>query len=86
MQELALARKECDESGPNSLRKRVLIRLRNTAGAQIGKTLIERALVALSTHPLPLFVGGDTFFESTYPLGSLLLENMYEQQGIANTR
>ena len=53
-QELALARKECDESDSNSLHKRVLIRLRHTAGALVGKTLIERGLVALSSHSLPL--------------------------------
>jgi hypothetical protein len=80
--ELALARSECDKSNPSSLHKWVLVRLRNTAGAHFGETLIQRGLSALSSHSLPLRVGGTSFFESTFPLATSLVENILEVHGI----
>ncbi|MES2048691.1 MAG: hypothetical protein V4447_09845 [Pseudomonadota bacterium] len=80
--ELALARKECNESDASSLHKQVLVRLRNTAGAHFGTKLIEKGLSALSSQSLPLRVGGTSFFESTFPLATSLIENILESHGI----
>jgi hypothetical protein len=80
--QLALARKECSESDTSSLHKRVLIRLRNTVGAHFGETLIQRGLSALSSRSFPLRIGGTSFFESTFPLATALVENILESHGI----
>ena len=80
--ELSLARRECAESNPSSLHKQVLVRLRNTVGAHFGETLIQRGLSALSSQSLQLRIGGTSFFESTFPLATSLVENILEAHGI----
>jgi hypothetical protein len=80
--QLALARKECSESDASSLHKQVLVKLRNTAGAHFGLTLIERGLSALSSRSLPLRIGGTSFFDSTFPLATALVESILESHGI----
>lgn len=42
--QLVIVRKECDESNNSSLQTQFPVRLRNTAGAHFGKTLIQKGL------------------------------------------
>ncbi len=81
--QLAIARQECDESNTASIQKRVLVRLRNNAGAHFDKKQIQRGLTLLSSKSFPLKIGGGTFFESTFPLAIALVENILEAHGIS---
>ena len=80
--ELALAKKECDVSNAASLKKRILVRLRNKVGSHFDRTLIQKGLSKLSRRSLPLRIGGTSFFESTFPLATSLVDSVLEDIGI----
>jgi|GEM_PF-6179328 len=80
--QLAMARTECAKNDPKSIHNRLLVRLRNTAGAHFGKTLIQQGLSLLKAESFPLRVGGDSFYESTFPLATSLVEKILEVHGV----
>jgi hypothetical protein len=80
--QLILARTECNENDQNSIYKRLLVRLRNTVGAHFGHTPIQRGLSELKTESFPLRVGGGSFYESTFPLATSLVEKILEAHGV----
>ena|SRR5437773_2764061 len=79
---LMFAREQCDESLTTSLAKRFLVRLRNTVGSHFDATLLARGLRELRSETLELRLGGTTFFDSTYPLETRLIEKILEIHGV----
>jgi hypothetical protein len=80
------ARSGCDKSdSSSSIYKRVLEPLRNKIGAHFGREQIKAGLTLLSSNSLPLKVGGASFFDSTFPLATALVEKILECQGVAMT-
>src|SRR5438132_9541717 len=79
---LSVAREECDESVANSLAKRFLVRFRNTVGSHFDAKLLARSLRELRGETLELRLGGTTFFDSTYPLETRLIEKILEIHGV----
>jgi hypothetical protein len=83
--ELRSVRAACDKTSELSLFKLILDPLRNNAGGHFELQKIRSALVTLSSSSFPLKVGGTSFFESTYPLATALVEKILEDLGIAPT-
>ncbi len=76
------AREQCDESLTTSIAKRFLVRFRNTVGAHFDAKLLARGLRELGGETLELRLGGTTFFDSTYPLETRLIEKILEIHGV----
>jgi hypothetical protein len=79
---LTVAREQCDESLTSSLAKRFLVRFRNTVGSHFDAKLLARGLRELRGETLELRRGGTTFFDSTYPLETRLIEKILEIHGV----
>lgn len=79
---LAIARAECDKSQSTSLYSQFLDPLRNKAGAHFNQEALARGLSALDQQTLPLCIGGGTFFDSSYPLATALIEKILEIHGV----
>jgi hypothetical protein len=79
---LMFAREQCDESLSASLAKRFLVRFRNAVGSHFDAKLLARALRELRGETLELRLGGTTFFDSTYPLETRLIEKILEIHGV----
>ena len=58
---------------------------RHNLGAHFDLTKIQDGLASLSSESLPLRVGGTTFFDSTFPLATALVDKILEHQGIKPT-
>ena len=80
--QLSAAREGCNKSHSFSLYKRILYPLRHNLGAHFDLTKIQDGLASLSSESLPLRIGGATFFNSTFPLATALVEKILEDQGI----
>jgi hypothetical protein len=80
--DLMFAREQCDESLSTSIAKRFLVRFRNAVGSHFDAKLLSRGLHELRDETLELRLGGTTFFDSTYPLETRLIEKVLERHGV----
>jgi hypothetical protein len=80
--QLSAARAGCDKSDSTSIYKRILCPLRHNMGGHFNLTQIRSGLASLSSKSLPLKVGGASFFDSTFPSATALVEKVLEDHGI----
>jgi hypothetical protein len=80
--DLELARLECGKTDNKSLYCRLLRPLRDKTGAHFKQDSLTRGLRDLKQVEMELRIGGTTFFDSTYPLATALLEKVLEEHGV----